>query len=87
MAQKYSTEFKEQALEMVRETSVKEASARLGVTDKTLYRWQQAKRLGAHPSEVSGDLENQVKALRKEVEELRQANGILKKAMGFFVKG
>ena len=52
MAQKYSTEFKEQALEMVRETSVKEVSARLGVTDKTLYRWQQAKRLGAHPSEV-----------------------------------
>ena len=87
MAQKYSTEFKEQALEMVRETSVKEASARLGVTDKTLYRWQQAKRLETQPSEVSGDLENQVKALRKEVEELRQANGILKKAMGFFVKG
>lgn len=87
MAQKYSTEFKEQALEMVRETSVKEVSARLGVTDKTLYRWQQAKRLGAHPSEVSGDVEKQVKALRKEVEELRQANGILKKAMGFFVKG
>ena len=87
MAQKYSTEFKEQALEMVRETSVKEASARLGVTDKTLYRWQQAKRLGTQPSEVSGDLEKQVKALRKEVEELRQANGILKKAMGFFVKG
>lgn len=87
MAQKYSMEFKEQALELVRETSVKEASARLGVTDKTLYRWQQAKRLGAQPSEVSGDLEKQVKALRKEVEELRQANGILKKAMGFFVKG
>ena len=87
MAQKYSTEFKEQALEMVRETSVKEVSARLGVTDKTLYRWQQAKRLGAQPSEVSGDLEKQVKALRKEVEELRQANEILKKAMGFFVKG
>ena len=87
MAQKYSTEFKEQALEMVRETSVKEASARLGVTDKTLYRWQQAKRLGTHPQEVTGDLENQVKSLRKEVEELRQANMILKKAMGFFVKG
>ena len=47
MAQKYSTGFKEQALELVRETSVKEVSARLGVTDKTLYRWQQAKRLGS----------------------------------------
>ena len=48
---------------------------------------QQSRGLGTQPSEVSGDLEKQVKALRKEVEELRQANGILKKAMGFFVKG
>ena len=87
MVQKYSAEFKEQALELARETSVKEASARLGVTDKTLYRWQQAKRLSNHPQAVTGGLEQQVKSLRKENEELRQANMILKKAMGFFVKG
>ena len=87
MVKKYSSEFKEQALELARETSVKEASERLGVTNKTLYRWQQAKRLGSHPQEVTGGLEQQVKSLRKENEELRQANMILKKAMGFFVKG
>ena len=87
MVGKYSEEFKEQALELARETSVGEASRRLGVSEKAIYTWRQAKRLSEKPEPLIGDLETQNRALRKENEELRQANTILKKAMGFFVKG
>ena len=87
MKPKYTKEFKEQAVSLAEETSIKETSARLGVTTKTLYRWRQEKRLEGSPQAMKGDLEKQNRELRKENEELRQANAILKKAMGFFVKG
>ena len=41
MATKYSEEFKEEALTLARETSVSSASAKLGVSTKTIYGWRQ----------------------------------------------
>ncbi len=87
MNSKYTKEFKEQAISLAEDSSIKEVSQRLGVTTKTLYRWRQEKRLQGSPQAMRGDLEKQNRELRKENEELRQANMILKKAMGFFVKG
>lgn len=87
MKSNYTKEFKDQALSLVAESSVKEVSERLGITTKTLYRWRQEKRLEGSPQAMRSDLEKQNRELRKENEELRQANTILKKAMGFFVKG
>lgn len=87
MSRKYTKEFKEQAISLVLESSVKEVSERLGVTTKTLYRWRQERWLEGSPQAMHSDLEKQNRELRKENEELRQANMILKKAMGFFVKG
>ena len=76
----------EQALALTEEMGAKAASQKLGVSEKTIYTWRQAKRLAQAPK-AQGDLETQNRALKKENEELRQANAILKKAMGFFVKG
>jgi len=87
MTTKYSEEFKEEALAMARETSVSNASAKLGVSTKAIYSWRQQRRLSEAPEAVSGDMEAQNRQLRHEVEELRQANTILKKALGFFAKG
>ena len=87
MTVKYSDEFKEQALDLARETSVGEASRRLGVLEKAIYTWCQAKRLSEKPEPIIRGLEAQNKSLLKENEELCQTNTILKKAMGFFVKG
>ena len=87
MTTKYSEEFKEEALAMARETSVSNASAKLGVSTKAIYSWRQQRRLSEAPEAVSGDMEAQNRQLRREVEELRQENTILKKALGFFAKG
>lgn len=87
MTGKYSNEFKEEALALARETSVSNASAKLGVSTKAIYSWRQQRRLSEAPDAVTGDLETQNRQLRRELEELRQANTILKKALGFFAKG
>ncbi len=89
MAKKYSKEFKEEAIKICEREGVSSASEKLGVGIKTLYRWQQENRLergeateGLRPGE---SLEEGFKRIERENRELRDANYILKKAMGFMV--
>ena len=83
---RYSKEFKEEALLLAKEIGVRQTSEKLGVAQKTLYKWQREKRLAGQLSNrvVESDAER-IKRLEKENDELRQANEVLKKAMGFFV--
>ena len=87
MTTKYSYLFKIFALALAMETFVSYACAKLVVSTKTIFGWRQQRRLSEQPEAVSGDTEAQNRQLRREVEELRQANTILKKALGFFAKG
>ena len=87
MGTKYSKEFKEDALRLCECEGVSKASQKLGVTTRNLYNWQRAARLehgeapiGLRPGETP---EQGLKRLERELEELREANYILKKTMGF----
>lgn len=87
MNTKYSSEFKQEALRLCDEQGVAYASERLGVHTKTLYGWRRAQRLkngqplkGLKPGETA---EEGFRRLEREIQELREANHILKKAMGF----
>ena len=83
---RYSNEFKEEALELSKEIGVRQVSEKLGITQKTLYTWRRKKRLAGEWANRSGEPDTErIKRLEKENDELRQANEILKKAMGFFV--
>ena len=89
MGSKYSKEFKEDALRLCEREGTAKASERLGISPKNLYAWQRAERLehgaapkGLRPGET---VEQGYKRLERELEELREANYILKKAMGFMV--
>lgn len=89
MGTKYSKEFKEEALRLCEREGVRGASEKLGVPQKALYGWQRAQRLergeapkGLRPGE---SVEQGFKRQERELEELREANYILKKAMGFMV--
>jgi len=89
MGSKYSKEFRADALRICEREGVKATSEKLGVPTKALYEWKREERLergeapkGLLPGETP---EQGFKRLEREVGELREANYILKKAMGFMV--
>lgn len=92
----YSSEIRERAIRMVREhqseypsewAAIQSISAKFGCTAETLRRWlrQTQKTHDAQNEAASSDSER-IKALEREVRELRQANEILRKASAYFAQ-
>ena len=92
----FSPDVRERAVRMVLEHRPEHASqwaaivsiaAKIGCTAETLRRWvNQAERdLGRKPG-VTTDERERLKALEREVRELRQANEILRKASAYFAQ-
>jgi len=89
----YTREFKESAIELVRNgrRTARAAAEELGICPENLRRWLRESREGE-----SGKLkvfpghgnprDEEVARLRKEVEDLRETNEILKKAMAIFAE-
>jgi transposase len=93
---RFSAEVRERAVRMVQEHRGEHASqwaaivsiaAKIGCTAETLRRWvSQAERdEGKRPGTTTDDRER-IKALEREVRELRQANEILRKASAYFAQ-
>jgi transposase-like protein len=93
---KYSPEVRERAVRMVFEHAGDHASqwaaiasiaAKIGCTAETLRGWiRQAERdQGKRPGPTT-DEQERIKALEREVRELRQANEILRKASAYFAQ-
>ena len=91
---RYSPEVRERAVRMVREhgaehpsqwAAIASIAGKLGCTSETLRRWvRQAERdTGQRPGTTTEEREH-IKALEREVRELRQANEILRKASAYF---
>lgn len=74
---KYSKEFKDNAVDYTISSgkTYAQAAADLGVPERTLGKWVQARRL-SEPERAAAE---EAKALRREVERLRQENEFLKK--------
>ena len=85
---KYSKEFKEEALKLSDEIGVKKAAAQLGLQYFTLADWRKDRKYKEKHTVVLSEAEARMKILELEKEnaELRQANDILKDALGFFAK-
>ena len=93
---RYSPEVRERAVRMVLEHASDHASqwatigsiaSKIGCTGETLRNWvRQAERdRGLRPGPTTSEGER-VKALEREVRELRQANEILRKASAYFAQ-
>lgn len=85
---KYSKEFKEEALKLSDEIGVKKAASQLGLQYYTLADWRKLRKLKKSHETSLTDEETliRIKQLERENAELKQANDILKDALGFFAK-
>jgi transposase len=95
-SRKFSAEVRERAVRMVFEHRTDHASqwaaivsiaAKIGCTAQTLCSWvrQTERDQGKRPGTTTDDRER-IKALEREVRELRQANEILRKASAYFAQ-
>jgi transposase len=90
--QKYSTEFKTDAVKLVVEQgySCSEVGRRLGLHSSNISRWirehRQDEEQIAEGGVTRGELEEEVRRLRKENKRLGMEREILKKAAAFFAK-
>ena len=90
MSQKYTAEFKREAIRMMTEMglSVPAVAEKLGVTASQLYAWRKKARLaGEDAFPGSGRLtpvEEENRRLKADVKRLEQERDILKKASAFF---
>ena len=93
---RYSPEVRERAVRMVLDqqhqyssqwAAISSISEKIGCADQTLLNWvRQAERdLGLKPGPTTEERE-EIKALKREVRELRQANEILRKASAYFAR-
>ena len=92
---KYPQELQERAVRLVIESradyeseyaAIRSISAKLGITSpESLRKWLRQAEVdgGVRPGKTSEDIA-EIKALKKEVTELRRANEILKSASAFF---
>ncbi|MGF7174917.1 transposase-like protein [Azospirillum doebereinerae] len=95
-SRKYAPEVRERAVRMVFEHEGDHASqwaaigsiaAKIGCTAETLRGWgRQAERDQGKQPAPSRDEQERIKALEREVRELRQANEILHKASAYFAQ-
>ena len=92
----YSPEVRERAVRMVAEhrreyasqwAAIISISGKIGCTPQTLHNWvAQAERDSGKRPGPSTEERERIKALEREVKELRQANEILRKASAYFAQ-
>jgi transposase len=93
---KYSTEVRERAVRMVldheknhpsRWAAIESVAEKIGCAPQTLHDWVRKTEIdsGKRPG-VTTDMAEKMKALEREVRELRQANEILRKASAYFAQ-
>lgn len=85
----YSEEFKAEAIRLSDEIGNKKAAAQLGIPYFTLADWRnhsKHKPKVIHPEMSDEEIRARNRQLERENAELREANEILKDALGFFAK-
>ena len=86
--QRYSKEFKAEALKLLDEIGVKKTAAQLGLNYNTIADWRKLRKRRKKEEAAASTPEalSKIRQLEKENEELKQANEILKDALSFFAK-
>lgn len=81
--QRYSREFREEAISLSDEIGPKKAAQQLGINYATLIDWRKKRKTKTEKEKSTAESKT-VEELQKEIAELKKANDILKDALGFF---
>ena len=81
--QRYSKEFREEAISLSDEIGPKKAAQQLGINYATLIDWRKKRKTKTEKEKSTAEPKT-VEELQKEIAELKKANDILKDVLGFF---
>ncbi len=83
---KYTSQFKEQALERAKQGGVPKAAKDLGIAQAMLYSWQAKSRQTGQPFEEQKLQQAEIAQLKRENARLEEEVAFLKKAAAYFAK-
>jgi transposase len=83
---KYSAEFKDQALSHAEKHGIVQTSKDLGLPEAMLYSWRAKRKQGNSSLENQKLSEAEMARLKREVSRLSQENAFLKKAAAYFAQ-
>jgi transposase len=86
LRQKYSLQFKDQALERAAKEGVPKTAKDLGVPEAMLYSWRTKQKQGGNSLENQKLYQAEMARLKREVERLELENAFLKKVATYFTK-
>ena len=86
--QRYPEEFKTEAVKQITERGhkVADVSARLGVSQHSLYEWIKARRTPREERQVQLSQTDELRRLKAELKRVTEERDILKKAAAYFAK-
>lgn len=83
---KYSAQFKDQAVERAEKDGVPQVAKDLGIAESMLYSWRSKKKQGGSTLEHQKLQQAEMARLRRECARLSEENSFLKKAAAYFAK-
>ena len=86
--QRYPEEFKTEAVKQITERGhkVAEVSARLGVSQHSLYQWIKSRQMSPDQRQAQGSQADEVHRLKAELKRVTEERDILKTAAAHFAK-
>lgn len=84
--EKYSPQFKDEALELIKKVGVPQAAKDLGLAECMLYSWRAKQKQGGSTLENQKLQEAEMTRLKREVYRLQEENAFLKKVAAYFTK-
>lgn len=84
--QKYSPQFKDQALERAEKEGVPQTAKDLGLSESMLYSWRAKRTQSGQPLEIQKLQQAEMARLKRENARLAEENSFLKKVATYFTK-
>jgi transposase len=84
--QKYSPQFKDQAIERAEKDGVPQVAKDLGIKESLLYYWRSQKKHGGSSLENQKLQQAELSRLKRENQRLQEENAFLKKVATYFTK-